>query len=206
MRWTQWLLVLWVALGVSSWAQATERLVFDPAATSIVVRVGRGGVFSFAGHDHEVAAPVSGGQIMLDRSDITRSTLTVEFDAAALKVTGKGEPPEDVPEVQRVMRGERVLDVAKYQKIAFSSRKISVTQRSAERSVLRVDGELTLHGATRSLTVPVEVRLTANGLSANGRVSVRQSDFGIRPVTAAGGAVRVKDEVEIVFTITARSQ
>ena len=200
-----WLVVAWAAIGVAAAAQAPERLVFDPA-TSIVVRVGRSGVFSFAGHDHEVAAPVSGGQIMLDRADLTRSSLTMEFDAAALKVTGKGEPPDDVPEVQRVMLSDRVLDVQKYPKIAFRSRKISVTQRASAQSTLLVDGDLTLHGVTRSLTVPVEARLTANGFTANGRVAVRQTDFGIRPVTAGGGTVKVKDEVEIVFAITARAQ
>jgi hypothetical protein len=30
---------------------------------------------------------------------------------------------------------------------------------------------------------------------------VRQSDFGIVPISIAGGAVKVKDEIEIVFDI-----
>jgi polyisoprenoid-binding protein YceI len=63
---------------------------------------------------------------------------------------------------------------------------------------------LTLRGKTRSVTVPVEVRLSADRLTANGRATVRQTDFGIRPVTALAGTVKVKDEVDIVFNIVAR--
>jgi hypothetical protein len=33
---------------------------------------------------------------------------------------------------------------------------------------------------------------------------VQQSQFGIRPVTAGAGTVRVKDEVEVVLSVTAR--
>jgi hypothetical protein len=52
--------------------------------------------------------------------------------------------------------------------------------------------------------MPVEVRLSADRLTANGRATVRQTDFGIRPVTALAGTVKVKDEVDIVFSIVAR--
>jgi polyisoprenoid-binding protein YceI len=204
-RWIRRLLMASAAVPVVLAAQAPERLVFDRASTSIVVHVGRSGVFSFAGHDHEIAAPIADGQILLDRTDLSRSTITAVFDATALRVTGKGEPADDVPVVQRVMLSDRVLDVEKYPKITFRSGKISVTQRS-ERLTLRVDGELTLHGITRPLTVPVDATLTSSGLTATGRVTVRQTDFGIRPVTAGAGTVRVKDEVEIVFSIVARRQ
>jgi polyisoprenoid-binding protein YceI len=204
-RWIRWLVIASAAVPLALAAQAPERLVFDPASTSIVVHVGRSGVFSFAGHDHEIAAPIADGQILLDRTDLSRSTIVAVFDATALRVTGKGEPAEDVPEVQRVMLSDRVLDVEKHPKITFRSGKISVTQRS-ERVTLRVDGELTLHGITRPLSVPVDATLTSNGLTATGRVTVRQTDFGISPVTAGAGTVRVKDEVEIVFSIVGRPQ
>lgn len=36
--------------------------------------------------------------------------------------------------------------------------------------------------------------------------SVRQSEYGIAPVTAAVGAIRIKDEVKCTFDIVAREQ
>jgi polyisoprenoid-binding protein YceI len=199
-----------VALGAALMAVSAARtpatFVIDAAASSVTLHVGRSGLFGFAGHDHEVAAPALKGEIVLDAADPARSRVSVEFDAAALTVTGKGEPPDDVPEVQKVMISDRVLDVEHYPKIAFASQTVNVTQRSADQIILRVDGQLTLHGVTKSLRVPVTVRLGTDAVQAEGTSTVRQTDFGIHPVTAGVGTVRVKDEVEVKFSIRARRE
>jgi hypothetical protein len=41
-------------------------------------------------------------------------------------------------------------------------------------------------------------------LTARGSFSLKQSDFGMVPVTAAGGTVRVEDEVDVQFVLRAR--
>jgi polyisoprenoid-binding protein YceI len=184
-------------------AQEPEAFVIDPGQTTITLHVGRAGVFAFAGHDHEVLVPAVRGQITLNRASVGRSSVSATFDAAALKVTGKGEPLEDVPEVQRVMLSNQVLDVQRFPTITFQSRQVSVVKQSADQMALRMTGDLTLHGVTRPLDVPVTVALTADGLRANGKTTVQQSQFGIRPVTAGAGTVRVKDEVDVVFSVTA---
>jgi polyisoprenoid-binding protein YceI len=185
-------------------AQEPEALIIDPGQTTITLQVGRAGVFAFAGHDHEVVAPALQGRITLDRANISRSSVSVTFEAAALRVTGKGEPSEDVPEVQRVMLSDQVLDVKRHPTITFQSRQVSFVKQSANQMTLGITGDLTLHGVTRRLDVPVTVQLAADGLRANGRATVRQSQFGIRPVTAGAGTVRVKDEVDVVLSVTAR--
>jgi polyisoprenoid-binding protein YceI len=195
--------LLTMAAGSAGAVQTNQEFRIDPAATSVVVHVGRAGLFRFAGHDHEVAAPAVEGRISLDSSDPSRSRVAVQFDAKALKVTGRGEPAGDVAEVQRTMLSERVLDVARYPTIAFESDRISVQQRSTGSMTLRVDGRLTLHGVTKPVSVPVALRLDRNRMTATAEATVRQSEFGIKPVTAAGGTVRVKDEVEVRFTIVA---
>jgi hypothetical protein len=43
----------------------------------------------------------------------------------------------------------------------------------------------------------------ANG-RYRGRVAVKQRDFGINPISIAGGTVKVKDEIRIEFDIVAR--
>jgi len=58
-------------------------------------------------------------------------------------------------------------------------------------------GRLSLHGVTRQIAVDVR--------SENGRFlgtcTLKQRDFGITPITVAGGTVKVKDELEIEFDI-----
>jgi len=185
-------------------AQAPEALVIDPSQTAITLHVGRSGVLSFAGHDHEVVAPAVQGQITLDRVNVGRSTVSATFDAAALKVTGSGEPAKDVPEVQRVMLSDQVLDVQRYPTITFQSRQVSVAKQSGDQMTLHITGDLTLHGVTQPLDVTVTVQLTGDVLRASGKTSVQQSHFGIKPVTAGAGTVRVKDDVEVMFSITAK--
>lgn len=187
-------------------AQEPEALIIDPGQTTITLHVGRAGVFAFAGHDHEVVAPAMQGRITLDRANVSRSSVSVTFEATALKVTGKGEPPEDVAEVQRVMLSDQVLDVKRHPTITFQSRQVSVVKQTANQMTLGITGDLTIHGVTRPLDVPVTVQLAADGLRANGRATVRQSQFGIRPVTAGAGTVRVKDEVDVVLSVTARRE
>jgi polyisoprenoid-binding protein YceI len=184
-------------------AQSREDFQIQPG-TSVTVRVDKGGVFSFAGHEHEVIAPAIEAQIALDRVDLTRSSVRLVFDAAAMKVTGKGEPAADVPEVQRVMLSDRVLDVRRYPTIVFESRSISRSSSSGPVVTLRIEGDLTLHGVVRRVNLQgVQLRLTADRLTAEGKAEIRQSEFGMPPVTAGGGTVRVKDEVTIVFAIVA---
>ncbi len=176
----------------------------DPAASRVVIHVDKAGVFSFLGHAHEVVAPVAEGTVVLDRDAPDRSTVRVEFDAAALAVTGKGEPAGDVPEVQRTMEGARVLDVSRFPRIVFASREVHVIARDTDRLRLRLTGALTLHGVTRSVTVDVTVEIGLDRLTTTGTLVVKQTDFGIEPVTAGGGTVRVKNGVGLQFTFVAR--
>jgi polyisoprenoid-binding protein YceI len=203
----QWLVAVVCGLAMLGRVGADEvvrEFRVDAAASQVTVRVGRAGAFGFAGHDHEVAVPKVDGTIVFDSADATHSTITLKFDVTAMKVTGRGEPAADVPEVQRVMLSDRVLDAQRYPTIAFTSRRIVIVTQAVDRLALRVDGDLTLHGVTRPITMPVEVRLTGDQLAATANATVRQTDFGIRPVTAGAGTVRVKDELEVAFRIVAR--
>lgn len=197
------MVVLIAAAQLATAAQAIQEFRVDPASTRVVVQVGRGGLFAFAGHNHEVAAPAVDGRISLNSNDFSRSRVALQFDAKALEVTGRGEPAGDVAEVQRTMLSDRVLDVARYPTITFESDQVSVQKRSADGLTLRVDGRLTLHGVTKPVSIPVAVRLDGNRITASGQATVRQSEYGIRPVTAGGGTVRVKDEVGVTFSLVA---
>jgi hypothetical protein len=48
------------------------------------------------------------------------------------------------------------------------------------------------------------VSLPGDTLRATGEFSVLLSDYEIRPVSAVGGAVKLKDEIKLSFTISAR--
>ncbi len=64
-------------------------------------------------------------------------------------------------------------------------------------------GDLTLHGVTRLQSVAVRVSQMSGTLRGQGETTVKQSDYGIRRVSVAGGMLKVKDEVRLTFDIVA---
>jgi polyisoprenoid-binding protein YceI len=180
-------------------------LAIDAAHSQILIEVGKAGMFGFAGHAHEVAATDVHGRVTLDPTDLQHASVWLEFPSAALRVTGKGESPADVADVQKVMAGDQVLDVTRFPTIVFSSRRVLVTARAAGTADVAIEGDMTLHGATRSMTIRASVVLDAGGrLTARGSFVLKQTDFGMVPVTAMGGTIRVKDELEVEFVLSTR--
>ncbi len=181
-------------------AGTTYRVV--PEKSSLRIEVGKGGAFGFvAGHTHEVEGRIQ-GRVTADARDLSGAEIQLTIRAADLRVSGKGEPPADVPKVQERMLGPDVLDVARFPEITFRSTSVAVGEGRSAAADVRVTGELTLHGRTKSITTPVRVQIDGGSLTASGTLTVKQSDFGIKPVSVAG-VVNVKDALTIHFEVTA---
>jgi polyisoprenoid-binding protein YceI len=176
----------------------------DSTRSRAVIQVGKSGPFSFlAGHTHEVVASTLTGVIGFDRDAPAQSTVRLEIDTRTLKVTGKGDPPDDVPKVQEAMQSAKVLDVARFPSIRFESTHVTVKSQTSTALDLIVAGRVTLRDVTHAVTAPVHVVLEKDALAADGTFSIKQSDYGITPISVAG-AVAVKDALAISFTVIGR--
>lgn len=203
------ILVKWQPLLVAaivlagSGAQASRAVSLDAERSRVIVEVSKAGALSFvAGHSHKVEAPLR-GTLSVDPEHPERASAAFEVRTGELVVMNEGEPPQDVPKVQETMASERVLDVSRYPAITFQSRTVKIAQKRRDMVELLVTGDLTLHGTTRSITVPVHADLAPGELTARGTFAVKQSDYGMKPVSVAGGMVSVKDEIRIRFAIAA---
>lgn len=179
----------------------------DAARSEIAVKVFKAGVASALAHDHVVRA--TRWQATLDVTpDPVALAADVRVDATALEVD---EPDArarhgldgalsdgDRAQVRASMLGADQLDVAQHPEIRFAA---SVIERDGEG--FRLAGDLSLHGRTKRVTLPLAIERDGDAFTARGRVRVKQSDFGITPYSAFLGAVRVQDEVEIVFAVVA---
>jgi polyisoprenoid-binding protein YceI len=194
------LILAWVPCA----AAATRTFAVDSSASSVMVHVGKTGVGSFAGHEHDVAAPALRGQVVADLEDLPRSSVDIEANARAMRVTGD-EPAQDARKVQQTMSGAKVLDVGRFPIIRFRSREVTGKRVSPDRYDLSVAGELSLHGATKPMTVPIQLEVRGDTLTGTGKMSVKQTDFGIEPVSAGGGLVKVEDAVTVTFRIVAKT-
>ena len=183
------LLTLLLSLLISPCALSASERAIDPSHSRITIHVGKSGLFSAAGHEHEVNAPIAEGAI--DDSEATHVWFRVE--AARMTVF----PEKDQEAVQSTMQNS-LLESAKFPEIRFESTAI---HKIAD-GKWAVTGNLTLHGKTNSITVDVH----DDGGTYLGEARIRQTQFGMQPVSAAGGAVKVKDELRIDFVIVASKQ
>jgi polyisoprenoid-binding protein YceI len=174
----------------------------DPAKSRVTIAVGKSGAFSFLGHKHEVSGPIESGSIDVDPGNLSGSRVSLAIATSSLKVSGADEPPEDRPKVQEAMQSDQVLGVARYPRITFESTGVTGGQPGTPALDVVVAGRLTIRDVTRPVSVPVHVQLGDHSLNASGRFSVRQTEFGIKPISV-GGAVAVKDRLDITFSVAA---
>src|SRR5450432_1220224 len=178
-----------------------RRYTLDPAASQLKIHVGKTGVFGFAGHEHDVVAGTFHGTATFDPDRIAQSAVDLTFEAGALRVTGKGEPKGDAAEVQAAMIGAACLDVHRFSAIHFVSKTVAAVGEARQGGRdLSIAGALTLHGVTRPLTIRVHLDITGDALEATGSTTIRQTDFGITPISKAG-VVKVKDELALSWHI-----
>jgi polyisoprenoid-binding protein YceI len=179
----------------------SSHYTLDPGASRLTIHVGKAGLMGFVGHEHEVVAGTFHGAATFDPEKISQSTVDLTFDVGALQVEGKGEPSGDVPQVQAAMVGPACLDAHRFATVHFVSKTVKAAAGSGSGARdLTLVGDLTLHGVTRPLTLQVRVALKADTLEATGSTKLRQTDFGITPISKAG-VVKVKDELTLDWRI-----
>ena len=166
-------------------AQAVD---VDAGRSHIMIKVEKSGLFSAFAHNHTIQAPLAAASL-----DAGKRTITLTFNAKDMKVADEGVKDSERADIEQTMKSEKVLDVQKFPEVRFVS--TSITPQDGGH--FQVRGDLTLHGTTRAIEFPVAL---SNG-RYSGSVKLKQTDFGIAPVSIAGGAVKVKDVIEVVFEI-----
>jgi polyisoprenoid-binding protein YceI len=179
---------VWIASLAWTAAAFAQPRAIDAGKSVITVRVYKAGLLSALGHDHEIAGAMAGGAV-----DITARQVELHSHTRALQVRDPGVSDKDRTEIQTTMLGSEVLDAEKYPEIAFRSTGAEPIGAGS----WRVRGNLTLHGQTQTVAIEVQEQ----GGHYVGTAKFKQTEFGIKPVKVAGGAIRVKDEVRIEFDI-----
>lgn len=161
------------------------------------------------GHPHVIGGNAISGEVIV-AENFHRSWLRLEFRVDALEVDrprwrrDEGFDPDmsesAIADTRENMLSADQLDAAQYPIILIESLAISGPTWQPD-----IDIRITLAGVQRELTVPVALTLDDDHLTATGRLLIRQSDFGIEPFSAAGGSLRVADELLIRFRIKAQA-
>jgi polyisoprenoid-binding protein YceI len=149
---------------------------------SLLVKTYREGVAAKVGHD--LVLEVTRWEAALDGEAVE---LTADARSLEVREGVRGVKPltdRDRDEIRKNI-DEKVL---RGQPIAFRGRAVEGPGR------LAVEGELTMAGSTRALAA----ELAAEDGRVAGTITLRQSDWGIKPYRGLMGALKVRDDVEVV--------
>jgi polyisoprenoid-binding protein YceI len=154
-----------------SGAQAADRYTIDPTHTSIIFSVAHSG-FSYTYGMFRTAS----GNYIIDKQNPANSQFQMVIKADSLDTN-------DTKRNAHLM-GADFFNVQQFPEITFQSTKCAVSN-TAEGVVYQLTGNLTIHGVTRQVTIPL--RMLGEGVGPYGdqrtgflcQIEVKRSDFGM---------------------------
>jgi polyisoprenoid-binding protein YceI len=137
------------------------------------------------------------GTVSVDDADISKSSVEVTIDASTVDTR---EPDRD-----KDLKSPNFLDVAKYPTMSFKSTKV---ERGAA-GHLKVTGDLTIHGVTKSVILdvtepknPIKDPWGLQRTAVSGTTKINRQDFGLSfSAKLDSGGLVVGNEVEITLDV-----
>jgi polyisoprenoid-binding protein YceI len=183
-------------------AQSQGKMVLriDTQQSLVSIEVRRAGTLARLGHDHVIASHDLAGYVLADegRADLYLPLAKLTVDEPALRAAAgfDTQPTQEAIEGTRHNMLAKVLEADRYPYAL-----IHVTRADPASSSLQVS--IMLHGVTRTFEVPAQIETKRDRVTVNGRLVLKQTDFGIVPFSVLGGAIQVQDSMDLHFHIIA---
>ena len=182
----------------------TDLYIIDGKASRFTVQAFATGLLARMGHNPTIGIRDFSGEMKFNPDKLEAGSFRLVIKTASLSVQDD-ITSKDLREMERLMN-EEVLETAKFPEILYEAPSISVTKMTDTLCSATLNGKLTLHGVTRNQPIAVRVALLGSMLRASGDFSLDQTDYDIKLVSVAGGALKLKDELKFSFEIVARRQ
>ena len=174
-----------LALAFATPALAADNYKVDPVHSTSAFRIIHAGAAPFWGRFNEPT-----GTFMLDESDPTKSTFTIELKADNVDTANAKRDAH--------LKSPDFFNAKQYPKIQFNSTSV----KKGEGEVLEVTGNLAMHGVTKPITVTVD--RTGKGEFPPGTAragveatfTVKMSDFEIKGMPGA-----LSDDVKVIVAL-----
>jgi polyisoprenoid-binding protein YceI len=156
------------------------------------------------GHEHGVEGKLKSGVIRLGARahagllEFDMTSFVADTDAARKYIGLEGSTSASTRrQVNKNMLGADVLDIRKFPTATFEIESALHKKTKLGKPVVELKGEFTLHGKARPLTLYAQPSQKEDSWNLRGDFSIRQTDFGITPYSAALGTVGVADQLKI---------
>ncbi len=136
------------------------------------------------------------GQIVLDRENLTKgSSVEITIDTASIDTNDTSR--------DKHLRSGDFFNAENHPKMTFKSKKV----RSAGKNKLKVEGDLTIRGITKPVTLEVDVLGFGKGYGFRGgfevRTTIDRHEFNVSWNDIVEGTGVLGDDVEILMNIEA---
>ena len=186
-------------------AASTVRYELDSAQSEFTVQTFAAGFFSGFGHNPTIAIRDFAGAAQFSPDQLYDGSLRLEINAKSLEVLDDIKD-KDKQEIERGMHND-VLETTQFPEIVFQSTSVTLTKIDEEHFKAKIIGDLTMHGITRGgLWIMPKFILSDDVMTATGNFKLKQTDYGIKLVSIAAGALKLKDELEFSFNIVGNRQ
>jgi polyisoprenoid-binding protein YceI len=179
----------------------TARYRLDPGLSRFTVQAFAAGMLSFLGHSPTFAVREYSGRLSFAGGTVEGMQLELTVRADSLVLVDQVRDA-DRREIEETMRRD-VLETAAYPEIRYEAAQVAAQTVVPGHQRVRISGRLTLHGVTRPRPVDAELLIFEDGIRLRGGAALLLSDYRIRPVTALGGTIRLKDELRVLFDLAA---
>lgn len=171
-------------------AAATSNWQIDPAHSAAQFSVRHMAISTVRGAFSNVK-----GAVVLDESDVTKSSVNVTIDVSTVDTR---EPNRD-----KDLKSDHFFDVEHFPTMTFKSKKVEQVSPGK----LKVTGDLTIHGTTKEVVLDVEGPSASvkdpwgnTRAAVTATTKINRQDFGVKwNTTLDGGGLVVGDDVNITI-------
>ncbi|MBC8166055.1 MAG: YceI family protein [Bryobacteraceae bacterium] len=138
------------------------------------------------------------GILMFDRLHPNESRIRFSIDARSAACHDSWVSAKDLRKIHEFALND-MLATGKFEKIVFASTSV----KSIGGGQYEVTGDLTIRAVSKPATVLLTMAEKPDGLVFEGTSHIKLTDYGLKPPTAALGAVGTKNEISLSFAFTA---
>jgi polyisoprenoid-binding protein YceI len=184
---------------------ASVRYKMDASQSKFTVQAFASGLLAGFGHNPTIAVRDFTGEAEFSPDSLANAGLRLVIKTNSLTLLDEVKE-KDREEIERTMLND-ILETRRYPEIVFQSTNISLTKILEGRYKARIIGDVTLRDITRNgLWIQAKIILNDDDLQAQGEFILKQTDFQIKPVSFAAGALKLKDELKFVFELLAHRE
>jgi polyisoprenoid-binding protein YceI len=176
----------------------------DKNAGRFTVQAFATGMLSVFGHNPTIGMRNYEGEIHFVPQTFEKAFVRVTVQTTAMEVLDEMKN-DDRKKLEKAMY-EDLLESELYPAAVFESKEIAIQKLGTDLFTAHIVGELSFHGVTNTQTFDARVTDLKTMLRISGEFPLSQSDYAVKPISFAAGALRLKDELKFKFELLARAQ